>query len=161
MPPSLTIIAVDPGRNGATVIRNDGHLEVVIKHLEVFASNESLSPLATYAELIVKHAYGDRVMIVREAASSRRGNSSKSTWSFAYGIGRVDAAIELALGSRAVYALQYLPTPKTWMTAMDCLTGGDKNITKTKAAAMFPSLKVTHATADALLISEYAERFLK
>jgi hypothetical protein len=38
------------------------------------------------------------------------------------------------------------------------LSKGDKNVTKRKAQELFPSLKITHATADALLIAEYLRR---
>jgi hypothetical protein len=41
---------------------------------------------------------------------------------------------------------------------MQCLTGGDKNISKRRAQELFPSLKITHAVADALLIAEYGRR---
>lgn len=34
----------------------------------------------------------------------------------------------------------------------------DKNVTKRRAQALFPSTRVTHATADALLLAEFARR---
>jgi hypothetical protein len=37
-------------------------------------------------------------------------------------------------------------------------TKGDKNVSKRRAQELFPQLKVTHATADALLIAEYGRR---
>ncbi len=46
--------------------------------------------------------------------------------------------------------------PQIWQRDMDCLTGGDKNVTKRAAQILFPALKVTHAIADALLLAEYA-----
>ena len=49
-------------------------------------------------------------------------------------------------------------TPQTWQKEMNCRTGGDKNITKAKAQQLWPDLKITHATADALLIAECARR---
>ena len=42
-----------------------------------------------------------------------------------------------------------------WQTALSCRTGGDKNVTKAKAQQLYPSLKITHAIADALLIATY------
>lgn len=51
-------------------------------------------------------------------------------------------------------------TPQKWQKALGCLSGGDKNVTKAKAQALFPQLKITHATADALLIAEYGRRTL-
>ena len=46
-------------------------------------------------------------------------------------------------------------TPNKWQTALQCQTKGNKNITKAKAQRMFPTLKITHALADALLIAVY------
>lgn len=49
-------------------------------------------------------------------------------------------------------------TPATWQKAMGCLTKGDKNITKQRAGQLFPSVKVSHWNADALLIAEHCRR---
>lgn len=57
------------------------------------------------------------------------------------------------------YPLYYV-TPQKWQKALGCLTHGDKNISKAKAQQLFPQLKITHATADALLICEYGRRML-
>lgn len=49
-------------------------------------------------------------------------------------------------------------TPQAWQKELGCLSKGDKNVTKRRAQQLFPSLKVTHATADALLLAEFARR---
>jgi len=49
-------------------------------------------------------------------------------------------------------------TPQKWQKALDCRSGGDKNITKGRAQALFPGVKVIHANADALLLAEFARR---
>lgn len=49
-------------------------------------------------------------------------------------------------------------TPQRWQKELGCLSRGDKNVTKARAQQLFPSLKITHATADALLLAEYARR---
>lgn len=46
-------------------------------------------------------------------------------------------------------------SPMKWQTYLNCLTKGNKNITKAKAQQLYPQLKVTHATADAILIATY------
>lgn len=46
-------------------------------------------------------------------------------------------------------------SPQTWQKTLGCRSGGDKNITKAAAQQKFPKLKITHATADALLIGLY------
>ena len=48
--------------------------------------------------------------------------------------------------------------PQKWQAAMGCLTGGDKNVSKRRAQALFPGVTITHATADALLMAEYCRR---
>jgi len=48
--------------------------------------------------------------------------------------------------------------PRRWQQALSCLSGGDKNKTKARAAQLFPKVKVTHVNADALLIAEYCRR---
>jgi crossover junction endodeoxyribonuclease RuvC len=45
--------------------------------------------------------------------------------------------------------------PVRWQNALGCRTGGNKNITKDRAQALFPTYRVTHAIADALLLAEY------
>jgi hypothetical protein len=40
------------------------------------------------------------------------------------------------------------------------MSAGNKNVTKTRAAQLFPGVKMTHAIADALLIAEYGRRCL-
>lgn len=49
-------------------------------------------------------------------------------------------------------------TPQKWQKEMGCLTHGDKNVSKTKAQQLFPTLakRITHRTADALLIATWA-----
>jgi Holliday junction resolvasome RuvABC endonuclease subunit len=51
--------------------------------------------------------------------------------------------------------------PQAWQKAMGCLTKGDKNVSKAKAQQLYPGEKVTHATADALLLATYARRHHK
>ena len=43
--------------------------------------------------------------------------------------------------------------PQKWQAAMGCMSRGDKNVTKRRAQQLFPGVKVTHATADALLLA--------
>jgi hypothetical protein len=51
--------------------------------------------------------------------------------------------------------------PQVWQKELGCLTKGDKNVSKRKAQELFPSMKVTHATADALLIAKYGTQQTK
>lgn len=48
-------------------------------------------------------------------------------------------------------------TPLTWQRYLHCLTHGNKNISKAKAQELYPGAdaRITHATADAILIGRY------
>jgi hypothetical protein len=46
-------------------------------------------------------------------------------------------------------------TPFTWQKRLQCLSGGDKNVTKARAQQLFPGVKISHITADALLLAEF------
>ncbi|MHB1260373.1 MAG: hypothetical protein ACYC2H_01520 [Thermoplasmatota archaeon] len=55
-----------------------------------------------------------------------------------------------------------LVMPKKWQKVMGVVypkgKPRDKNVTKQRAQALFPSTRVTHAIADALLLAEYGRR---
>lgn len=75
-----------------------------------------------------------------------------STFKFGTSFGELKMAL-IAAGIRFTQI-----TPAQWQKELSCRTGGDKNITKTKAQELFPEVKITHAVADAVLIAEYARR---
>jgi hypothetical protein len=45
--------------------------------------------------------------------------------------------------------------PLAWQSRLNCVTGGNKNVSKRRALDLYPDVKVTHAVADALLIARY------
>ena len=89
---------------------------------------------------------------VLEAVNSMPGQGVASTFAFGrhYGFLR---------GLLVAYEVPWLDVrPAKWQTAMGCLSKGDKNVTKARAQQLAPSLKLTHATADALLLAIYCSR---
>lgn len=46
-------------------------------------------------------------------------------------------------------------SPMKWQRRLECLSSGDKRITKERAQQLFPDVKVTHYISDALLLAEY------
>jgi crossover junction endodeoxyribonuclease RuvC len=48
--------------------------------------------------------------------------------------------------------------PQVWQKAMGCMTKGDKNVSKRRAQELFPSIKMNHYIADALLIAAYGAK---
>jgi hypothetical protein len=76
----------------------------------------------------------------------------KSAFTFGNGFGH----LEMALTAAGIPFERV--RPQVWQKAMGCMTKGDKNVSKRKAQELFPSLKVNHYIADALLIAEYGRR---
>jgi hypothetical protein len=76
----------------------------------------------------------------------------KSAFSFGQQYGRVRMAL-----AAAVVPFDEV-TPFKWQRRLECLTGGDKNVSKMRAQQLFPLTKVTHYLADALLLAEFCRR---
>jgi hypothetical protein len=74
----------------------------------------------------------------------------------AFSFGRGYGNLEMALTAAGIPFERV--RPQVWQKAMGCMTKGNKNISKRKAQELFPDKKVTHATADALLIALYGSR---
>lgn len=84
-----------------------------------------------------------------EAVHSMPKQGVKSTFSFGKQYGTL-------LGVLAALKIERNHvTPFTWQNNLRCLSKGDKNVTKRRAQELFPELKITHATADALLIGRF------
>jgi len=78
-----------------------------------------------------------------------------SSFKFGQGFGHLEMAL-----TAAKIPFTYV-TPQKWQKELGCLTGGDKNVSKSRAQQLFPHIKCTHAISDALLIAEYCRRTIK
>ena len=87
-----------------------------------------------------------------EAVHSSPQMGVKSAFTFGNGFGH----LEMALTAAGIPFERI--RPQVWQKALGCLTGGDKNVSKRRAQELFPTMKVTYSTADALLIAEYGRR---
>lgn len=137
-----TFIGIDPGKAGGVAFaRTDGS----------YSAAKMPDTPHELAHLLRNEVDGRAWAFVERVASSpQMGVVSAFTFGRGYGI------IEGVLASLEI---PYdLVTPSVWQKAMGCLSRGNKNITKACAARLFPSLKVTHAVADALLLAEYCRR---
>jgi hypothetical protein len=74
----------------------------------------------------------------------------------AFSFGRGYGNLEMALTAAGIPFERV--RPQVWQKSLGCMTKGDKNVSKRKAQELFPDRKVTHATADALLIAYYGTR---
>lgn len=92
---------------------------------------------------------GDLSTAVIERVHSMPRQGVASTFKFGVGYG----GLRMALIASGIPWHEV--TPQRWQRDMSCLTKGDKNVSKRKAQQLFPSHKITHANADALLLAEW------
>jgi Holliday junction resolvasome RuvABC endonuclease subunit len=137
------IIGIDPGSSGGIAWITDGKPCV----------EKMPDTLQDLWELIdqfqERHTYCKAYL---EQVHSMPGQGVASSFKFGQGYG----SLEMALTAAGIPFERV--SPQKWQKALGCLTKGDKNVSKRKAQELFPTMKVTHATADALLIAEWGRR---
>lgn len=136
------IIGIDPGKSGGIAFcRGEAYWTYKIPETE----SDLVDIFRDEAEGISAIAYLEKVH-----AMPRQGVTSTFKFGQNYGFLR---------GLLIALKIPFLEvTPQRWQKEMGCMSKGDKNVTKGRAQQLFPSMKHTHATADALLICEYAKR---
>lgn len=132
---------IDPGRNGGIAVLNE--VGLVFEAIPMPVTERDL--LDACSRYTPARGYLEKV-----SASPQMGVTSAFT--FGRGFGRLEMALTAARMSFDEV------TPQRWQAAMQCLSGGDKNVTKRRAQQLFPDLVVTHKTADALLLAEWCRR---
>lgn len=137
-------IGIDPGvAGGIAVVDATGAVRLAVKMPET--EREILDVLKEPGP-----GYTVRAVLERVRASPKMGVTGAFTFGRGYG------ALRMALTARGIPFDEVIP--QRWQKALGCLTGGDKNVSKRRAQDFFPSVKVTHALADALLLAEFARR---
>ena len=133
-------LGIDPGKSGAVAALSDAWEEPQFIRLKETAHDVSewIRDLAEWPK--------SRVIIEQVNAMPKQGVSS--TFKFGHSAGVCEGLI---VGIGLPYKLI---RPAKWQQLMRCRTKGDKNISKQAAQRLFPGVKVTHATADALLLAE-------
>jgi hypothetical protein len=143
------VIGIDPGKNGGIAWIQDGK-PCVEKMPETLRDLWELIESIMVEIAPIYRSTQARAYLEQVSSSPQMGVTSAFT--FGNGFGHLEMALTAA----------FIPfervRPQVWQKAMGCLTRGDKNVSKRRAQELFPSIKVTHATADALLIAEYGRR---
>lgn len=138
----MRFIGIDPGKTGAIAVLNlDGGI------IDVTKMPADLRGLFDFIEMYSADSRG-ALEFVRTTPAM--GVVSAGTFMRNYG------HCEMALTAAGV--AYYDVHPARWQRYLDCLTKGNKNITKDRAATLWPARKITHAIADALLIAEWCRR---
>ena len=138
-------IGIDPGTNGGIAWIMDGKPCVEKMPDTLQDLWELLRDICQSAGTEVPHCYLEQVH-----SSPQMG--VKSAFTFGNGFGH----LEMALTAAGIPFTRV--RPQVWQKELGCMTKGNKNITKQKAQELFPSMKVNHATADALLIATYGTK---
>jgi len=141
--PESHYLGIDPGKSGAmAIVDADGLLVDVIKHKE---TQHDLWEWLRQSRPRIAFA-------VLEKVASRPGQGVASTFKFGEQFGFCQGVLVAA-------SIPFeLVTPVRWQGVMGCRSKGDKNVTKARAQQLWPDAKVIHATADAMLLAEYARR---
>lgn len=135
-------IGIDPGMSGGLSIIVPG------KSVNAYKMPETERDIWDLVHSLAVSNDGD-VCAVIEAVSAMPKQGVTSTFTFGKGYG----GLRMALIAAGVPFREV--RPQVWQKALGCLTKGDKNISKAKAQQLFPSIKVTHALADSLLIAQW------
>jgi len=141
----MITIGIEHGKNGGIAVIDE------LGHAYADKMPETLQDLF---ELLNSYSVGCdgncRAYLEQVHSSPQMG--VKSAFTFGNGFGH----LEMALTAAGIPFERV--RPQVWQKAMGCMTKGDKNVSKRKAQELFPQLKCTHATSDALLIAEFGRR---
>lgn len=139
-------LGIDPGQRGGYALLGADGTVIVCEALpdtdaELWEAMQGLAALRDTQIL---------ACLERVGASPQMGRVS--IWTFARQVGAIQMAL---LAARIRY---WEVAPARWQRALGCLSRGNKRRTLEAAQRLFPETRVTLATADALLLAEFARR---
>ena len=144
------VLGLDPGANGGIAwINYNGKACVEKMPDSLQALWELICDITSYPKSSID---GRSYKAYIEQVSSSPQMGVVSAFSFGRGYGN----LEMALTAAGIPFERV--RPQVWQKALGCMTKGDKNVSKRRAQELFPDRKVSHATADALLIAYYGTK---
>lgn len=142
----MVFLGLDPGvLGGIAAIGEDGRplaVKMPGTDMDIITAIRTMRSGVTNANV--------RAVLERVSSSPQMGVSSAFTF------GGIYRALRMALTAEGIPFDEV--SPLKWQRVMGCLTGGDKNVSKQRAQQLFPSMKMTHYVADAILLAEYGRR---
>lgn len=149
-------LGVDPGVSGGWAVISDTGAVVLTMKMGDGPAEIAQQPMTCRQRVMMALGAGYDVRAVVERVHSSPQMGVASAFTFGKNVG----AILAALTAHGI-PVDEVP-PKTWQKVMGVVypqgKPRDKNVTKRRAQQVFPSLTVTHAIADALLLAEFARR---
>jgi hypothetical protein len=147
---ALLYVGIDPGVTGGIAIID--HLGLAIRAIKMPETRQGVLEALELPPSAQVRAVLEKV----NAGVFGHGKVGKMGVVSAFTFGGQCERVAMALHVTRIPFDQVLPA--AWQGALGCRSGGDKNITKRRAIELFPTVKVTHAIADALLLAEYCRR---
>lgn len=139
----MLYVGVDPGKSGAVV---------VLGALWNFSACRLSLPHSDVYNWLSERISGQPSTAYLEHVHARPNDSRHNAFTFGTSYGACQMLLAALIGDYQTVS------PQKWQKAMDCRTGGDKRISRSRARQLFPHLKISHWNADAFLIAEYARR---
>jgi crossover junction endodeoxyribonuclease RuvC len=138
-------IGIDPGESGGIAIIEDTSNGVLVMSQKLDATEADVSEFLERCGSSAKFC-----LIEKVGATPQMGVVSAFTFGRSFGF---------LIGLLTAHKIPFdFVTPQKWQKSMGCLTGGDKNVSKGAAQRLFPSVKMTHANADSILLAEHCRR---
>ena len=143
-------LGIDPGKSGAICCTDSNRIGDIITTTDL-----------NYAEIwrsLTEYIQGSSCVACIEAVNAMPGQGVSSTFKFGESFG----ALLMLLAAAGVSFTRVRPA--SWCSEFGLKRDSSetqsewKNRHKVLAQELFPDVKITHATADALLISEYCRR---
>jgi len=143
-----TIIGIDPGRTSGGIAIWFHDNDWLLKKMPTTEKD-----LAEFARYVLTDRFHPIAFVEKIGSFGRNYGTAIIKLALHYGV---------ILGILSTMRIEtHEVTPNVWQKKLNCLTKGDKSISKRRAQMLFPKLKITNATADALLIAEYGRQKLK
>lgn len=147
------IIGIDPGVKGGMALLTDLGGLVDTVSFEGFKAKELAAAFRIWRTMDPRN-----IVCWIEKVGYIKGDGAQGSFTF----GRVAGLLEgISLGNDVEPHYVY---PVMWQSYMNCLTGGNKQVSRRKAIEMFPTYHaerprgITLGIADAILIAEYGRR---
>jgi len=138
-------IGIDPGGSGGVVT-----LDIAGDIIDTMAFSKHTQH--DISDALREWSADSKASAVLEKVHSMPKQGVASTFKFGQSYGQLEGFL---IALQIPYSLV---TPQKWQKAMECLSHGDKNVTKSAAQKLWPEHKWTHAIADAALLAEYGRR---
>lgn len=141
------VMGVDPGVSGGVAVIGVGGRVTFVRGFAPGMTEDDCVLLLYHATAALREDDGRECYL--EKVGHIPGDGPQGSFTF----GKIYGFLRGYLKARGVIVRDVFPM--MWQTRLECLTGGDKNVSKRRAIALFPEVTMTHAVADALLIAQY------